>query len=56
MAASSAAGFDLASVVERDLKLWRYARASVPFPGDAPLVDVDGLPTCRPGTPSVNRL
>lgn len=32
------------AVVEMDLKRWRYARPSVPFPGEVPLVDLDGAP------------
>ena len=48
-AASSATGFERASVVERELKRWRYARPSVPFPGDVPLVDVEGLPLLLAG-------
>lgn len=43
-AALSALGLGAEAVVERDLKRWRYARPSVPFPGEVPLVDLDGAP------------
>lgn len=40
----AALGLGADAVVERDLKRWRYARPSVPFPGEVPLVDLDGAP------------
>jgi hypothetical protein len=43
-AALSALGLGAEAVLERDLKRWRYARPSVPFPGEVPLVDVGGAP------------
>lgn len=43
-AALAALGLATDAVVEGDLKRWRYARPSVPFPGEAPLVDLDGAP------------
>lgn len=43
-AALGALGLGADAVVERDLKRWRYARPSVPFPGEVPLVDLDGAP------------
>ncbi len=30
--------------MERDLKRWRYARASATFPGEVPLVILEGAP------------
>jgi predicted NAD/FAD-dependent oxidoreductase len=41
-AALKACGLDPAAVLERDLKRWRYARAAVVVPDEAPLVEVDG--------------
>lgn len=43
-AARAALGLEADAVVERDLKRWRYARPSVPFPGEAALAVVDGAP------------
>lgn len=43
-AALAALGLGADAVLERDLKRWRYARPSVPFQGEVPVVDVDGAP------------
>ena len=42
--ALGALGLGADAVVERDLKRWRYARPSAPFPGEVPLADLDGAP------------
>lgn len=43
-AALAALGLGADAVLERDLKRWRYARPSAPFPGEVPLVDLDRAP------------
>lgn len=43
-AALAALGLGADAVLERDLKRWRYARPSAPFPGEVPLADLDGAP------------
>ncbi len=45
----AALGLPADAVVERDLKRWRYARPSAPFPGEVPLVDLDGAPLLLAG-------
>ncbi len=48
-AALAALGLGSEAVVERDLKRWRYARPSVPFSGEVPVVDLDGAPLLLAG-------
>lgn len=48
-AALAALGLGADAVVEKDLKRWRYARPSVPFPGEVPLVDLEGAPLLLAG-------
>ena len=43
-AAARALAFDPATVLERDLKRWRYARAENALPEEAAIVDLDGAP------------
>jgi predicted NAD/FAD-dependent oxidoreductase len=49
VAALAVLGLAPEAVVERDLKRWRYARPSVTFPGEVPLVALDGAPLVLAG-------
>ena len=45
----AALGLGAAAVIERDLKRWRYARPAVTYPGELPLVSLDGAPLVLAG-------
>lgn len=48
-AAAGIAGFGASDVLARDLKRWRFARATASVPEEAPLAEIDGAPLVLAG-------